>query len=355
MFTLSERTNNIIRLTLSLFAVLAIFKLIFFKQELSIESLFKIYFISTSIFFIYRDFKRYSMAEFISTIGIVSGIFSLLSFKSELIVFSSFVLIIVSFFTFMITRFRPDKGVISFVYLSLILCLLYRVSPFVSLIGILSILLMFLFKSKDNSIDSLIINFLLPIIFYLMLLDLADLGSKITLNTSIIRVISLVTMTLVSVFFISKSFYKKESCSYSVYYLSHILLAFSINTISSIIIGLTMLFIFPFIYSSKVSRFSLFNMAMLPPSPIFILKIGLLAIILRTGHIGDYLIVSLSYIIVIFHTFRFFYISNSKNKTSSMNFQKILVSVSFLVILVCLIYLNTIKNIIGSALINVIG
>jgi hypothetical protein len=63
----------------------------------------------------------------------------------------------------------------------------------------------------------------------------------------------------------------------------------------------------------------------------------------------------LSYLIVIFHTFRYFYINEPETKLPRPLPEKILGVISFLVILVCLIYLNTIKNIIGSALINIAG
>ncbi len=354
MFVLSEKTTKIIKGILSLTAITVICKLLYMDQ-LGLSSLFKIYFMIAGIFFIYTQFRRYSMAEFLSLIGILCAIFFLLSFRSELIVFSSFVLIIVSFFTFMITRFRPDKSTITFIYLTLIFSLLYRLAPFLGLIGIILILLMFLFKSKDSSIDSLIVMFLIPTVFYLMLLDLGNNGSETEFNTTIIRIISLSTMVFTSLFFISRLFYQKISCSYSMFYISHILFAISINTIQSVIIALLMIFTLPFIYSSKVKKFSIFNFLMLPPSPIFILKLGLFGITLSIGHVTDYLVMLLSYLIVIFHTFRYFYINEPETKLPRPLPEKILGVISFLVILVCLIYLNTIKNIIGSALINIAG
>lgn len=354
MFVLSEKITKIIKGVLSLVAIVVISKLLYTKQ-LDLSSLFKIYFMVAGIFFIYTQFRRYSMAEFLSLTGLLSAIFFLLSFRLKLIVFSSFVLMIVSFFTFMITRFRPDKSTITFVYFTLIFSLLYRLSPFLALIGILIILLMFLFRSKDGSIDSLIIIFLIPAIFYLIILGLGSKGTAIEFNTTIIRVISLTTMVFTSFFFMSRLFHQKISCSYSMFYISHILFAISINTIHSTIIALLMIFTLPFIYSSKVSKFSVFNLVMLPPSPLFILKLGLFAITLSMGHIADYLLMLLTYLIVIFHTFRYFYINEAEKKPPLLLTQKILGAVSFLIILVCLIYLNTIKNIISSALINITG
>ena len=354
MFVLSEKTANIIKIVLALAAITIVSRILYLNQ-LSISSLFKIYFMIAGVFFIYTQFKRYNMVEFISTVGVISGIFFLLSFNSQLIVFSSFILIITSCFGFMTTRFRPNKNTISFVYLTLIFALLYGIAPFLSVLAITVILLMFLFRSKDSSIDSLIITLLIPTVFYLFLLDLAKQGLDIQANITTLRIVSLATMIFISTFFMSKQFHQRTSCSYSVFYIAHILFALSINTMASIIIGLLMIFILPFIYSSKANRFSIFNMAMLPPSPVFILKLSLLGITLNMGYITDYVIILASYTIVLFNTFRYFYIVELENKAKFAVSEKVLGTVSFLVILVCLIYLNTIKNIVGSALANIAG
>ena len=311
----------------------------------TIQTLFKFYLLLTFVFFLFTYSQKHKIFEKLNLVSFMVGAFCLLSFKSELVVFCSLALMLISSYGFMLTRIRPNIKTITAVALSSILILLYRVTPDISIITLIMFSLLLCFIANEKSIEAFIILFILPIFLYLCM-DYSLHNNGRFLFFTLARFTGLSLITASTIVIMLKRFKNKRMISFSFFYIGHYMFAIGIKTPEAMVLAVILTFIMPFIYSTEADFISVFNLAMLPVSPSFILKIALITITIQANMMPEAIIIIISSLIVMTSC-----ISDLSNIIIQPVKRKIhiplaLQVVSVTVLLLSIIYLDTVKNVV---------
>jgi hypothetical protein len=323
-------------------------------MTISIELLFKAYFAAALILFLFTYSQRYKLFEKINILAFTVGAFFLLSYSSELIVFCSMVLMAVSTFGFVLTRIRPDKQTITGISLSLILILLYKVSPHVSIVMLSLIAATFCFRANNKAIEAFGIILIFPALLYLSINYIAGHGTS-TLFPLMARVIGLSFIAISTISLLSDKLKEKRMASYAFFYIGHFIFAMGVRTPETMALSVMLAFMVPLIYSPYPTMISVFNLSMLPVSPVFIIKVILLMIVIKGGMFLEAgIIIICSLVVMGLST------SDLSNIVLQPSRRKITVPVliqtmSVAVLLLSIIYLDTVKNVIRITMRGISG
>ncbi|MCX6113034.1 MAG: hypothetical protein NTY22_07130 [Proteobacteria bacterium] len=314
-------------------------------MDVTIQTLFKIYLSLSFILFFFTYSKKHKIFEKLNLISFMIGSFCLLSFRSELIVFCSMALMLISSYGFALTRIRPNKYTITAVALSAILILLYKVTPHISVIMLLLFIISLCFAANEKSIEAFIVLFILPVILYLCI-DYTSYNNSRLLFPMVTRVTGLAFIVVSSFVLLSRKFENKKMISYAFFYIGHYIFAIGVKTPESITLAVMFTFIMPFIYSSEPDFISVFNLSMLPVSPVFILKTALVMIVIKANMLPEAaIIVGCSLIVMVLCVSDLSNIVFRPFKRKA-GIPVLIQTVSVAVLLLSIIYLDTVKNVI---------
>ncbi|MEI6079069.1 MAG: hypothetical protein WCQ53_00325 [bacterium] len=344
MLVISKHRHMLVDVLMAAVCLLSAY-LTIINNALNIQTLFKIYLLAALVFFISVHSQRYQKLEILNLVSFIIGAFFLLSFRSELIVFCSMTLMVASILGFTLTRIRPNKHTITAIGLLLVLILLHKVSPNVSTVMLLLISFLFCFISDNRSIESFIILFIFPILLYLSIDHLSVNGTKLFFPL-LVRITGLTFIVISTLTIMSKRFKDKRMIAYATFYAGHFIFLAGIKTPEAMTLAVLFAFIMPFIYTSEPDLLSVFNLAMLPLSPAFILKIALIMMIMKIGMPVESAIVVICSLIVMILSISD--LSNIMLKTvvRKTKFPAFLKGVSLAVLLLSIIYLDTVKNVV---------
>ena len=254
-------------------------------------------------------------------------------------------LMLIASYGFMLTRIRPNIKTITAVSLSSILILLYRVTPDISVITLIMFTLLLCFISNEKAIEAFIILFILPILLYLCM-DYSVHNSGRFLFFTLARFTGLALIAASTMVILLKRFKNKRMISFAFFYIGHYLFAIGVKTPEATALAVILMFLMPFIYSTEPDFISVFNLAMLPVSPSFILKIALVTIAIQANMMTEAVIIIVSSLIVMTSS-----ISDLSNIVIQPIKRKIHIPlviqvVSVTVLLLSIIYLDTVKNVV---------
>jgi len=321
---------------------------------MSLELLFKLYFIGAFVFFLSTYSQRYRLFEKINLLAFITGAFFLLSFSSDIITFCSMALMATSTFGFVLTRIRPSKQTITAISLSLLLILLYKVSPYASIMMLTLIAAIFCFRSNNRSIEAFIIMFIFPVILYLSINYVTGNSVKV-LFPVIIRIIGLAFIIVSTMALLSGKLKDKRMVSYALFYTGHVIFAIGVRTPETIALAVILTFILPLIYAPDTTLISVFNLAMLPISPVFIIKVILLMIVMKGGMLVEAgTVIGCSLVIMGLSVSDLSNIMLQPFK-KKMRVPVSLQTASVAVLLLSIIYLDTVKNVIKITIRGISG
>ena len=311
----------------------------------TIQTLFKFYLLLTFVFFFLTYSQKHKVFEKLNLISFMIGAFCLLSFKSELIVFCSMALMLIASYGFMLTRVRPNIHTITAVSLSSMLILLYKVTPDISIVALIMFTSFLCFISNKRSIEAFIVLFILPIILYLGL-DYSAHNNQKELFFTLTRITGLAFIIVSTIMILFRKFKDKRMISYAFFYIGHYIFAVGLKTPEAMVLAVMLAFIMPFIYSTEPDFISVFNLAMLPVSPSFILRIALVTMAIKVNMLPESVIIIVSSLLVMILS-----ISDLSNIVIQPIKKKIKIPltiqiVSVTVLLLSIIYLDTLKNVI---------
>lgn len=314
-------------------------------MELTIQILFKIYILIAVCFFFFTYRQRYKKMETITIVSFLTGAFFLLSYKSDLVTFSANTLMLVSLFGFSLTRLRPNKHTIAAIAVSAFLILLYRTSPDIVSIMLLLICIFFCISANERAIEAFIIMLVIPIIAY-MCINYSLYNSSNLLFPKLNRLCGLGIISMSSFFILFGKLKEKRMIFYALFYIGNFIFALGLQTQEATTLAIMMLFLLPLIYSPKLSFNSIFNLAMLPVSPAFIIKLILIMMVLKAGmKIEAGIIIIGSLIIMIFSVSDLY--NSIKIKTKGKRaIPLVLQTVSIALLILSVIYLDTFRNVV---------
>jgi hypothetical protein len=321
---------------------------------LNLQLLFKFYFIGSLVFFLLTYSQRHRLLEKINLLAFVTSAFFLLTFSSDIITFCSMALMVTSTFGFVLTRIRPNKQTITAVSLSLIFILLYKVSPYTAIMMLTLIAAIFCFRANNRSIEAFIILFIFPVILYLSINYVTGNSAKV-LFPVITRMIGLAFIIISTMAVLSGKLKDKRMVSYALFYIGHMIFAIGVKTPETITLAVILAFMLPLIYAPDTTLLSVFNLSMLPTSPVFIIKVILLMIVMKGGMLieaGIIVVCSLVIMGLSVADLSNIMLQPFKNKIRVPIF---LQTASVAVLLLSIIYLDTVKNVIKITIRGISG
>lgn len=344
------RSTLLIKLTLIIgIVVSAIIQLLLPYNILAIAIFFKLYFAIASLFFILTYSKRFSAAECLSVLGLTTGSFLICSSNTSIVMFCSMSLFIASLFYFTVTRERiVSKEGVFVTTLVLMLILVYKASPLVSLTTLIVITMIILMKTKNKDIEAVIMSLVMPLVFYLLIVGLST-SERDTICMSL-RLIGIATLILSSVLmFTSKYEGAKRSTKYGLFYLGSILLFISFGTKESVSLSLILVFLIPFTYSQNITSLSIINFAAMPISPSFIARYVFLTLLLRAEAWLEASVLLISSLV--FWIFGAYDLADHKQPNTK---PKALTYLSILVLIISAIFFNSFHNMLKTSLIDLL-
>lgn len=335
----TERDVIILNVLITLGLVTSAF---FVLMQKDIDAVFKVSFLYAGLFFIYNYSERFHVIERISILTALIGIFTMMSSSSDTVTVISSFLILVSVYGFIITRERPNKSAVTAVSTILIILLMYKLAPAIVIIFLLLVTLAFPFKTKNASLEALITTLVTPVLIFLSLKYLSQ-ATNVHFLTGSLRIIGISLMAAAPILLFSNSYVEKRMAKYGVFYLGNIIFLLSMHSKQAYILAVIYTLIIAIIYDPKRSTFSIFNLAMLPPSPAFIVKLSFLSELTNNFHPAYQIVIILSSIAVMFHASVDIYKIGIKRPL-------ILKIVSIAAIIVVLIYLKQLETVLAKVI-----
>jgi len=314
----------------------------FVLRQASIVSVFKIYFLYAALLFIYKYSERFHTTERISVLAMLAGVFIVLSLNSDVALFISFALILVSVYGFTVTRERPDMGAVTAVSTMLILLLMYKLAPAVVIMLAVLAVLTFPLKTRNSSLEALVTTLVAPILIFLCMKNLATSKDPYFLVNSL-RVVGSALVILSPILLCSNKPTEKRMVKYGLFYVGNILFLLSMNTTGTFVLAVIYTLMIALIYDAKLSSFSIFNLAMMPPSPAFIIKLLFLYELSTRSHPAYQMIMIICSLAVMLHAAIDIYKIGVRRPL-------LLKIISITAIIVLLVYLEQFKGILNAVI-----
>ena len=336
----TQKQTNISRTTLIVGIIASTIVLAIQSYELvTISVIFKLYFVIASLFFIMIYSKKFPIAECLSILGLTLGAFLIFSFNSSIIIFCSMVLFTASIYCFILTRERLIFDESIFLTSSvLMLLLIYKASPLISLTSLIILSLAVLIKTKNKDIEALIMFFVIPMICYLLIICL---GSSEKNNLCLVLKVLSFGILIFAVLL-------KRHTKYGLFYIGNILLFISMGTKDSVSLSIILMALIPFVYSQHLTPLSILNLGIFPISPSFIAKYIFASILIKAGAWTESLILlgtSLAFWIFGAKDLANNFETWNSNRLQPNTRPWILTSVSLLAIVVTAIFFNSFQNV----------
>ena len=309
-------------------------------KDIDLTFIFKCYFSISAIIFIFTYSKKFHAAEHLAIIGIILSAFLILSSRAPIITFSSMTMFMLCTYSFMLTRERliSQEGLF-LVTATIILILLYKVSPLLSSSSLIVLSTIYFIKTRNKDIEALIIFFVTPILTYLLIRCFAGAESSYMTTLTSLMSFTLLIISSVLILFTKKEHDEKRATKYGLFYLGNILLFIGMGTKDSIALSIILTILIPFTYSHRLTLLSVANMGMLPITPSFIAKYLFSSLLIKAGAWIESSVLLIASLI--------FWVSgaydicdNFRNKTRS----KVLSLLSILVLLSVAIFFNSFHN-----------
>jgi len=202
--------------------------------------------------------------------------------------------------------------------------------------------LAFPLKTKNPSLEALATTLITPILIFLCLKNMASSVDAYFLMNSL-RVIGLLLIITSTVLLFSNGSSEKRMAKYGLFYSGNLIFLLSMNTTSTWTMGLIYMLMLALIYDARLSIFSIFNLAMLPPSPAFIIKLSFLHELAGKFHPIYQIVIILSSLAIMFHAAIDIYKIGSRRPL-------LLKIVSITAIIVVLMYLEELKTVLNKVI-----
>ncbi|MBN1114341.1 MAG: hypothetical protein JXA66_03290 [Oligoflexia bacterium] len=328
------------------------YKLLIYRDRFS--TIYKLYFIFAALYFMFNYSIRYHIMERLSVLSFVLAVSFLFTSMSRLLTFVSFSLLIVSSYGFILTRFRPKKDLVLLASSMLMLVLVYQSSTAIPLLLMLIVPVILIHFSADKSIEGFLVYFIIPAVTYLIIRysDAADVNPLFFRS---LRIIGLSLLTASAILLFSSVRDWKRNAKYGLFYIAHIIFMLGINTIETKILAIIMIFLLPVIYTHEFNFFTVLNLSMLPPSPMFLIKVSLLTIIFSTGNMAEKIILPLSGFFFAVYAALDVSSTDIRKKISIIPGRIFFKYLSVIVVFFCLVYFEMVKNMLKTTILALAG
>lgn len=213
------------------------------KQDV-LKNIFKLYFLSAAIYYIYIYSRRFHALERLCIASLCMGSFLAVSNTDIFIMLVSFSLCMISVYGLAVTRERPSKDAVTFTSFLFITAALYGLHPFFATTIMLISVMFLCLRTTNKDLEAVSVTFLLPALIYLLLRELLTIDRSMLISNSL-TTIGIVSMIISSILLIANSNRSKNMAKFAVFYLGSIIFMMGCGTfdIKAAVIMMTLLLI----------------------------------------------------------------------------------------------------------------
>ncbi|MEI6093591.1 MAG: hypothetical protein WCQ47_07945 [bacterium] len=185
----------------------------------------------------------------------------------------------------------------------------------------------------------------IPVITY-MCFDYSLSNNSSLSFFQLIRICGLTLIVMSSLFIMFGKLKEKRMIFYALFYIGNFIFALGLHTQEANVIAIMMLFLLPLIYSPKLNFNSIFNLAILPVSPAFILKFMLIMMVLKAGLKVEAGIILMGSLLIMAFSISDLYDSIKTKTKEKISVPVVLQTISISLLILSVIYLDTFRNVV---------